>query len=252
MKVKIDAELALFEAVSLQDIEHVKLMDRMDTKFAFPVRELAELLHTLRNDYRVLEVSAQRCVLYKTLYFDDKRFTFFHDHHREKMSRYKVRVRQYTNTGVCFLEVKHKYKGRTVKNRIPLSGMPETLEGNALDFIRKRIPGADPLEACLHNSFYRITLVGKHTAERLTLDFHIRFNWNESSASMENLVISELKQEQVDRNSPFFRLMRQRNIRPYRLSKYCLGTMQVHRDKTIKSNRFKRKMLILKKIEEHA
>jgi hypothetical protein len=40
-------------------------------------------------------------------------------------------------------------------------------------------------------------------------------------------------------------------IRPYRLSKCCIGAIELYKEKNIKYNRFKEKLLKLKSINAH-
>jgi len=94
--------------------------------------------------------------------------------------------------------------------------------------------------------------VHKTKNERLTLDFNLKFYNETKSVDFKHLIIAELKQESLDRSSPFFIIMKKRMIRPYRLSKYCIGTMELYGDQNLKYNRFKRKYLYLKKIENYA
>ena len=101
------------------------------------------------------------------------------------------------------------------------------------------------------NSFHRMTLVNKSENERLTLDFDLTFKWNDKTQNFNNLIIAELKQENVNRNSVFYQLMKSRYIRPYRLSKYCIGSIELYGD-SLKFNRFKKKLLQLKKINNYA
>ena len=98
------------------------------------------------------------------------------------------------------------------------------------------------------NAFQRITLVSKTSKERLTLDFNISFHMGEIKRNFHQLVIAELKQENLDRNSPFYRLMKKEHIRPYRLSKYCIGSVEIYGNEVLKFNRFKKKLLFLNKI----
>ena len=98
------------------------------------------------------------------------------------------------------------------------------------------------------NTFQRLTLVHNVLNERLTLDFNIEFKFGEISCPFPNLVISELKQEKINRSSPFFKIMKSKSLRPYRLSKYCLGSMELYGEGKLKFNRFKRKLLYLKKM----
>ena len=71
-----------------------------------------------------------------------------------------------------------------------------------------------------------------------------------SEVKLDNLVIAELKQEFINRNSPFYSLMKKLVIRPYRLSKYCLGTLEVYGTENLKYNRFKEKLRKLRKIND--
>ena len=47
-------------------------------------------------------------------------------------------------------------------------------------------------------------------------------------------------------------LMKEQRIRPYRLSKYCLGSVEIYGEDKLKFNRFKKKLLYLKKINHDA
>jgi hypothetical protein len=101
------------------------------------------------------------------------------------------------------------------------------------------------------NSFQRITLVHKTLNERLTLDFNIEFHFDSIEKKFPHLIIAELKQEELNRNSPFYVLMKKQQIRPYRLSKYCLGSVELYGEEKLKFNRFKKKLLFLNKIENN-
>ena len=108
------------------------------------------------------------------------------------------------------------------------------------------------LQPKMWNSFSRLTLVHKELNERLTLDMDLTFSWGEEHRMFDQLVIAELKQETVSRKSTFFELMKKRGIRPYRLSKYCIGAIELYGSTRLKFNRFKKKLLTLKKINTHS
>lgn len=244
--------LSNFNPISLTEMEDVKLMDRVDTKFAFSANKLGEVLENLQKDYRVFEIENTRMPSYESLYFDDAEFTSFHDHHKGKMSRFKIRIRKYVESNILFLEVKHKFKGRTNKSRISATGFEQHLNTTQKEFIQLKTSESHDLKPFLWNSFNRITLVNNAKDERLTLDLNVTFNWSTNTQKFENLIIAELKQESLNRDSPFFVLMKKLQIRPYRLSKYCIGTIEMHSDKDLKFNRFKKKLLTLKKINDNA
>lgn len=237
-----------FESISLDEMDEVALMDRIDTKFAFHIEKLENILHSLKSDYFVLEIKEKRIANYKSLYFDDEDFGFYNDHHNGKDRRLKVRFRSYTSSNIHFLEIKQKRKGRTRKTRIPADEIKKKLNENDFDFLKQFIKCPENLEAKLWNEYNRITLVSKNKKERLTLDLNLKFNWANKERSYDDLVIAELKQKRLDRSSPFFKIMKTIGVRPYRLSKYCLGTLKLHKESRLKYNRFKKKLLTLKQI----
>ena len=241
-----------FEPITLQEMDRVKLMNRMDTKFAFRFSELNTLLPLLTLNYRVLTIEGTNTPHYESLYFDDERFSFFRDHHNGKGDRFKVRIRKYVESNLFFLEVKHKMKGRTDKKRIVTDQFNEVLPESDLAFVHKELQANKNLVPTMWNSFQRITLVSKTENERLTLDFNILFEKDGVKKSFKQLVIAELKQEDLNRNSVFYQLMKGQRIRPYRLSKYCLGSVEIYGEEKLKFNRFKKKLLYLKKINHDA
>ncbi len=248
---KIATLVQKFNPITLEEMDRVKLMNRIDTKFAFSVNQLVELLPSLSNDYRILEVKDTRTPHYQSLYFDDVDFSFFKAHHNGRTNRFKVRIRKYVESDLFFLELKHKIKGRTDKKRIKATGFSDNLDEQQVTFLNQYLTKEAVLKAKLWNSFNRITLVNNVDEERLTLDFNLHFHWHEEHHKFENLVIAELKQSKLSRNSPFYQLMKTNYIRPYRLSKYCIGAIELYNEKNIKYNRFKEKLLKLKSINAH-
>jgi hypothetical protein len=241
-----------FEPITLQEMDRVKLMNRMDTKFAFRFSDLNTLLPLLTLNYRVLTIEGTNTPHYESLYFDDERFSFFRDHHNGKGDRFKVRIRKYVESNLFFLEIKHKIKGRTDKKRIVTDQFNEVLPESDLAFVHKELQANKNLVPTMWNSFQRITLVSKTENERLTLDFNILFEKDGVKKTFKQLVIAELKQEDLNRNSVFYQLMKEQRIRPYRLSKYCLGSVEIYGEDKLKFNRFKKKLLYLKKINHDA
>jgi hypothetical protein len=226
----------------------VNLMNRIDTKFAFRQEDLMRFLPILAIDYRALKVEGTMLPHYESLYFDDATFSFFRDHHNGKADRFKVRIRKYVESNIFFLEIKHKFKGRTDKRRILTNDFNELQDEKERDFLRRQLNVDAQLKPTMWNAFQRITLVSRTSRERLTLDFNIHFHMGEIQRNFDQLVIAELKQENLDRNSPFYKLMKKERIRPYRLSKYCIGSVEIYGEEVLKFNRFKKKLLFLNKI----
>lgn len=247
----LDRELKIlqgFEPISLDLMEEVALLDREDTKYILSRRDLPRILESLCEQYYVLEIEGNRASHYKTLYFDDDRLEFYHLHQRGKRNRVKIRMRQYVDSALTFLEVKHKNnKGRTVKLREEVSGFSNTLNQENLDFIHESYPLDDELRPQILNDFHRITLVHKTDQERLTLDLDLSFVSNDGSEQrLDELVIAELKQTRFDRETAFAQLAKHLHIRPYRVSKYCLGVALLI--DSAKKNQMKQKLRRIAKV----
>ncbi len=68
-------QLAAFDPISLPEMDRVKLMNRVDTKFAFDKNTLIQILPLLKSHYFTLEIEGKRALDYESLYFDDEFFT---------------------------------------------------------------------------------------------------------------------------------------------------------------------------------
>lgn len=247
MQEEITHSLNLFDPITLEEMEGVKLMDRTDTKFTFNVNELPSILEEAKNYYRILSVEGNRISRYKTLYFDTQDFDLYNEHHSGKLNRYKIRHRTYVESNIGFLEVKFKNnKGRTLKTRIKEVEVPELNTGKAFEFLKKMLP-FDPLILLpkIWINYSRITLVNKTSAERLTLDLNLEFEKNGKKQILDQLVIAEVKQDSKVA-SPFVSIMRNKHIRQGSISKYCFGIASSYSE--VKKNNFKQKLSNVKKI----
>ncbi len=246
--------LVPFSKIGLGDMGNVKLMNRVDTKFVLTMEQLAELLPLLNEHYHVLEIKKKTVCSYESLYYDNADLDFYHDHHKKRLNRMKIRYRKYLDSDISFLEIKHKFKGRTNKMRIPSSELYTELPKEHVEFIDDSVDLSftEDLVPSLVNNYKRITLVGKVLPERLTLDIDLSFRKDDEIADLDYLAIAELKQEKVSRKSPFFTLMKERQIRPLRLSKYCMGILQLSNGDDVKYNRFKKKVLKIDKLKPDA
>jgi hypothetical protein len=132
--------------------------------------------------------------------------------------------------------------------RIPVEKIEENLTLEEQAFIEESMHEKVDLEPKLWSDYNRITLVNNEMTERLTLDTSLVFRWENETKTYNDIVIAELKQEKVNRRSPFYSVMKNNQVRPYRLSKYCIGAIELHTKKKLKYNRFKSKLLKLKKL----
>ena len=230
-------------------MDAVKLMNRTDTKFVFPLTTLIKILPKLVEHYRVLEINDVRLNAYRSLYFDSEDFQFYHQHHNGKTNRNKVRYREYIDSGLSFLEIKRKNnKGKTIKKRIKVKEITESLDGSNLDFVNKNIGSDIHLKPQHWNKFSRITFVHKRRKERLTIDVNFSFEGiNSTKNNLGDMVIAEVKQAKRNLSSNFIRIIKEERIHPCRISKYCMATATLFPH--LKKNNFKRKFLHLDKLQ---
>ncbi|HHZ64479.1 MAG TPA: polyphosphate polymerase domain-containing protein [Flavobacteriales bacterium] len=246
-----------FSPITLEEMDSVKLLSRMDTKFVFTSSLLSAVLKELSQSYSVLEINGKKLSQYNSLYFDTEKLKLYTQHHNGKMNRHKVRYRKYVDTELCYLEVKYKSnKGRTVKKRTKRSDIRPDFSARSIEFLVKYFPlPAEELGAKLANEFKRITLVSLTTKERVTIDLDLKFELNDQKVSVSELIIAEVKQEKYNVRSSFIQTMKKFRIRPMRISKYCIGTVLMNSDvknnlfkEDIKYNRFKPKIITINKL----
>jgi hypothetical protein len=245
---KINEEAWLFEKITLDEMDGVKLMDRMDVKYLIPLHLLPDVLKDARNHYKLLEINNERLCPYETLYYDTEDYQLYHSHQSGRLNRYKVRFRNYVGSNLSFFEIKHKNnKGRTLKTRIRQPNkFEEVLNNEKAEFLEKTTPlAAKELKGNIMVNYKRMTLVNKMSKERLTLDLDLTFIKDHNEVIYNQLVVAEVKQEKLG-SSPIIDIFKKYHLRPGSISKYCLGVMSTNNE--VKHNRFKTKFLHLKKI----
>jgi len=237
-----------FKPISLAEMDSAALMDRTDIKYILTYDQLPHVLERLKDDYDVLNVLNNRISKYESLYFDTPHFELYHNHHRGRHSRFKIRFRSYVESNLHFFEIKFKNrKGRTVKDRIVQGQVRNLITHNAEEFLHERTSLiAQQLEPKFWVNYSRITLVNKNRAERVTIDINVNFKKTEQDDDLiiDGLVIAEVKQDRAF-ISPFIRVMKHYRIRRGSLSKYCYGVTLLFREKY---NNFKPGIILLKKI----
>lgn len=247
---KIHQLLNTFTSISLDEMDSVKLMDRTDTKFTFHINQLPEVLELAKTHYKVFEINNKRISDYKTLYYDTSDLELYNIHHTGKLNRYKIRHRTYVDSNIGFLEVKYKNnKGKTFKSRIKELEVLQNWNAESTQFLLKKTPYIpNTLIPALWVNYSRITLVSVETKERLTLDLNLEFKKGDNEHKLHQLIIAEVKQEKA-KGSPFITIMKQLHIREGSISKYCMA--MAYTEPSIKTNRFKAKLLSIKKILEN-
>lgn len=236
-----------FDKTTLAEMNSVSLMKRVDTKFILKESQLLEVLSKLYDDYKILEIGQERLMKYSTLYFDSENKKCFKDHHNGKLNRYKIRMRKYLVSDICFLEIKKKNNlGITSKIRRQIKDFETNLTSESKDFITKSNINNLLLEPSLYNNFSRMTLVNKNESERITIDVDLSFSFGTDEKKFDKLVVVEIKQEGKRLNTTINRALKSMSILPTNFSKYCIGISNIIDN--IKSNRFKEINLKINKL----
>lgn len=282
-------DLAVWRRMPTLDLDRiaaVRLMNRVDTKYLVDERRCMELLERAADQYYVQIIDDCRACRYATLYYDTPQWDMYHLHHNRRLTRQKIRTRTYVETGVTYLEVKNKSnKGRTHKRRMALDRSlfaAAATDTAAADFLRREARYApETLSPSLATRFVRVTLVNRAMTERLTIDFDLHFDNVRAAdggnkdmngrgnngirgvdngsgpaaaasfghtASLGRLVVIELKQDALA-PSPMKQLLAQLRVKPFKLSKYCIG--EALTNPLVKHNRFKAKIRAIGKMAAH-
>jgi hypothetical protein len=248
MNELIHEKLLLFESISLSEINRVALQQRKDNKFIFHISKLPRLLDLLKGSFRILEIDGKRLMEYQTSYFDTTDFKMYHDHHNEKLNRFKIRIRNYLVSGNSFLEIKYKNNKRTTaKKRTQIEEFVLNQNDIRNVFVQKHSPfDLSKLEQTINSSFSRMTFADNQLSQRLTIDIDLSFQYKEKSEKLNNLVIAELKQTSGISKGDIMQMMHILQIYPQRISKYCIG--QALLNDHVKRNRFKPHLSRIRKI----
>lgn len=239
------AVIGKMDAISLKEMDRVSLMDRVDTKFYFNEEYLAPVLKSIQQNYNVLEIEGVRMMPYESLYYDTADKQMLRWHQNGKLNRYKIRRRKYMLTGQDFLEIKFKSnKGNTEKTRRLFNVNKE----EDRKFIHENTPfSLNDLDNVLNNSFQRIMLVNRVSAERVTIDLNVSFGEGDNTemTKLEKLVVLEVKSERSGGMSEIERKLKEFQIYPNGFSKFITGMYIFHKD--LKFNRFKRRFSMISK-----
>ena len=241
-----------FSPITLEEMDSIKLMNRVDTKYVTNEQTLARVLEDAASaGYMALVTDGGRVACYDSVYFDTQGLRMYLDHHNQRLTRQKVRTRLYVSSGQAFLEIKRKNNnGRTKKKR---TGIPPTellsfaSDAPACEYLAGNSWfTADELSPSLETVFNRITLVNPARTERLTIDSRVEFRNLRTGrrASLQDAVVIEIKQD-GRASSPMKDILLQRRVKPLRVSKYCVGVALT--DPTVKSGRFKVKIRMIEK-----
>ena len=248
--------LSRFEPITLERMDSIRLMNRIDTKFVTDTLMLKSILDdALNQGYKIFESVGERIHAYDSIYFDTSNLQMFAEHRRGKLVRQKIRTRVYLGSGLCFLEVKKKNNhSRTRKKRmeIPLADFQDfrnDLEA-CLWLSSHSDYSGDEVSPAVETSFRRITLANRGLTERLTIDTSVAFRnlRTGATADLGTAVIIELKQDGRTHSEMKDILLKHR-VKPFRISKYCIGVSLT--DSSAQVGRFKEKIRYIDKLNKN-
>lgn len=240
MDLQLRLALDDFSPITLDQLNaKAAMLERLDNKYIIPADRFRPALIAFADHFDALEIGHQRAFTYDTTYYDDPALRAYFDHHQGRRKRCKVRVRDYVDAGLRYLEVKLKdTRGATVKKRLKLSRKAQGLDAEALEFIetchRDQYGEAfsRPLAPVIRMDYRRITLVAREGGERMTIDTALQFRApGAERAVRQDMVIVETKSARG--NGIADKILRGLHLHPTdRVSKYCIGmaaTGQVQR-----------------------
>jgi len=180
-----------FKKVTLADLDKVKLMNRTDLKFCLHITQLPAVLKAIQADYLLLEINGETIFKYDNTYFDTPDNQMFLCHQNGKANRFKIRVRNYVESNLNFLEIKFKNnKGRTIKDRVVKQEFVPEFTSDELNFLEQATPFSGlQLEPKIRSFFNRFTLVDNLFTERVTVDIFPGFKNQEKEIKLNNLMM---------------------------------------------------------------
>ncbi|WP_245540568.1 polyphosphate polymerase domain-containing protein [Yaniella halotolerans] len=225
----LDAAVTDRASISLADVmETAALQTRVDKKFLLTPTQFAAFTDRLGEEFSVMEIDGIRSFQYRSTYFDTPDFEQYRAHRQGRRRRYKVRSRTYVDSDLCMFEIKTKGRlGATVKHRReqPVDDArqltPQNLEFAAQVLAEEYGQTVPELEAVLHNSYVRATLVNSTDGERVTSDVELRYKDSEAKVHGPDMVVVETKTSNGRGVSDL--ALSELGIRPVSMSKYCLG-----------------------------
>lgn len=231
MSPDIEQSLNAYTAIDLDTLnQKAEMLARIDNKYIVKGKDLLPALTCLADYFDVLEIDGKRAFEYSSRYFDDIDRRGYYDHHQRRRKRCKVRVREYVDAGIYFLEVKlNELRAMTTKRRLQIDKPITSLDNHVMDFVDTCYSDCyhehfeKKLISVINISYQRITLVAKEGGERLTLDTGIRFIADDNQQTVaEDTFIIETKSARG--NGIADKVLRSIHMKPTkRVSKYCIG-----------------------------
>ncbi|WP_316667596.1 polyphosphate polymerase domain-containing protein [uncultured Propionibacterium sp.] len=233
-----DVRMGGFAPIGLDELNSVgALQIRIDRKYLVPPSVLARLLDGLPGRTRILMIGGRREFAYDSMYFDTDGLDSYYTAVRKRKRRWKIRERDYIDTGTNWLEVKTVRGERTVKERMQLpgthlsqwSGAEQRTIDQALGRAGVETVPLASLHPALGTRYQRTTLFDPACGARFTLDQNLC--WVDVTSGrtgrLSRTIVIETKSP-GSTASAADRLLWRLSCRPVRFSKYATGMALLH------------------------
>jgi hypothetical protein len=213
------------------------LSTRVERKYVLTRTEAVVLSAMLTPEAQALEIGGRRSFRYSSVYFDTPGREAYLAAARGLRRRFKVRTREYLDSGGLFVEVKTRRGRFKVKDREPCDCAecltPATAEHVAESVATAYVRGIDvpTLAPALRTRYRRTTLYLPESGSRVTFDTKLSFTTSVGGRSGRTLEFPEIvivETKTTGLPSSLDRLLWSLGIRPTRFSKFATGLAAIH------------------------
>lgn len=216
--------LSTFNVANSDKIGLKSLQRRTDSKFITDNNLLSNILPLLKDHYSVLKAGNRYCATYKTQYFDTEKLSLFNDHKNGRRLRYKIRIREYFDRDLSFLEIKKRRSDiEQRKIRKPHNLNEFNLNDEDRFFIELNTNCYHKLIPTVLINCKRVNLINNSINERVTIDTAIEMASIDKKIYFNKLAIIEVKQWPYKRHSAIMEVLKNLNIPQKKVSKYCVA-----------------------------
>jgi VTC domain-containing protein len=216
---------------------YAALTTRVERKYVLARKEAEGVCAMLPREARVLEIGERRSFHYTSVYFDTPGGDAYRATACSRRRRFKVRTREYLDSGQLFVEVKTRQGRFTIKDREPYDCAERlTPDGAArvAEYLNTAyVSGIDTstLAPALRTRFTRTTLYLPESRSRVTFDTDLSFSSSVGAGRGRTLEFPELtivETKTPGLPSSLDRLLWSFGIRPMRFSKFGTGLAELH------------------------
>jgi hypothetical protein len=209
------------------DISSGNQATRTKIKYTSSAKKVGNILFSLGDRFRVLEVGGIRMCSYRTFYFDTRDCLFYNEYVKKAPIRHKIRIRHYSNLNKYYFEIKVKNfsTGEQVKHRLEIESFDKYITPETEELLNKLVGiSFDKLVPTLESSFKRLILVDHKSNQRISIDMDPIFKNPRTNLEIgvPELVIIETQQD--DNSIDYFQIaVNPDDIKLSNFSRYMTG-----------------------------